>query len=74
MLEQYAPPSVVVNGEYDIVHMSEKAGKYLELQGGEPTQNLLKLVRHELRLELRSVERSPGGALFCGYRVGPGTV
>lgn len=27
-----------------------------------------------VRLELASVDRSPGGALFCGYRVGPGTV
>lgn len=54
MLEQYAPPSIVVNEEYEIVHMSEKAGKYLEFTGGEPTQNLLKLVRPQIRLELRS--------------------
>jgi two-component system CheB/CheR fusion protein len=54
LLEQYAPPSLVVNEEYEIVHLSEKAGKYLEFAGGEPTQNLLKLVRPELRLELRS--------------------
>jgi PAS domain S-box-containing protein len=55
LLEQYAPPSVVVNREYDIVHMSETVGKYFEISGGEPTQNLLKLIRPELRLELRSV-------------------
>lgn len=54
MLEQYAPPSVVVNEEYEIVHMSERAGKYFEFSGGEPTQNLLKLIRPQLRLELRS--------------------
>ena len=54
LLEQYAPPSVVIDQDYEIVHMSEKAGKYFELPGGEPTQNLLKLVRTELRLELRS--------------------
>ena len=54
MLEQYAPPSVVVNEEYDIVHMSEKAGKYFEFSGGEPTQNLLKLVLPQIRLELRT--------------------
>ena len=54
LLEEYAPPSVVVNEEYEIVHMSEKAGKYLEFSAGEPTQNLLKLVRPEIRLELRS--------------------
>jgi PAS domain S-box-containing protein len=54
LLEQYAPPSLVVNEDYDIVHMSEKVSRYLELSGGEPTKNLLKLIRPELRLELRS--------------------
>jgi two-component system CheB/CheR fusion protein len=54
LLEEYAPPSLVVNEEYDIVHLSEKAGRYLQMAGGEPSQNLLKLVRPELRLELRS--------------------
>jgi PAS domain S-box-containing protein len=54
LLEQYAPPSVVINQEYEIVHMTERAGRFLEFAGGEPTQNLLKLVRPEIRLELRS--------------------
>lgn len=54
LLEQYAPPSLVVNEDYDIVHMSEKAGRFLEFSGGEPTKNLLKLIQPELRLELRS--------------------
>src|SRR5262249_55607213 len=54
LLEQYAAPSVVVNEEYEIVHLSERAGRYLQIAGGEPSQNLLKLVRQELRLELRS--------------------
>jgi PAS domain S-box-containing protein len=54
LLEEYAPPSVVVNEEYEILHLSERAGKYLQIAGGEPSQNLLKLVRQEMRLELRS--------------------
>ena len=54
LLEQYAPPSVVVNEEYDIVHLTEKAGKYLQITGGQISQNLLKLIRPELRLELRT--------------------
>lgn len=54
LLKQYAPPSVVVNGEYDIVHLSDRVGRYLQVTGGELTQNLLKMVRQELRLELRS--------------------
>jgi two-component system CheB/CheR fusion protein len=43
-----------VNEEYDIVHLSERVGRYLQVAGGEPSQNLLKLIRQELRLELRS--------------------
>lgn len=54
LLEQYAPPSLVINEEYDLVHISEQAGRYLQISGGEPSKNLLKLIRHELRLELRS--------------------
>jgi PAS domain S-box-containing protein len=54
LLEQYAPPSLVVNEEYDIVHISERAGRYLQIVGGEPSKNLLKLVRSELRLDVRS--------------------
>ncbi len=54
LLEQYASPSVVVNEEYDIVHLSERAGRYMQVPGGEPSENLLKLVIPDLRLELRS--------------------
>ncbi|HEV2707004.1 MAG TPA: CheR family methyltransferase [Pyrinomonadaceae bacterium] len=54
LLEYYAPPSVLVNEDYNIVHMSENAGRYMELRGGEPSSNLLTLIRPELRLELRA--------------------
>jgi two-component system, chemotaxis family, CheB/CheR fusion protein len=54
LLEQYAPPSVVVNEEYDIVHLSERAGRFLQVAGGSPSKNLLKLIRPELRVELRA--------------------
>jgi two-component system CheB/CheR fusion protein len=54
LLEQFAPPSVVVNEDYDIVHLSDNAGRFLQITGGEPSNNLLKLVRPELRLDLRT--------------------
>lgn len=54
LLEQYASPSVVVNEEYDMVHLSERAGKYMQVAGGDPSNNLLKMVLPELRMELRS--------------------
>ena len=61
LLEQFVPPSIVVNEEYDIVHLSEKAGKYLNVAGGEPTNNLLRLIRSELGWRL-------GESLFQAVR------
>jgi two-component system CheB/CheR fusion protein len=54
LLELYGAPSVVVNEEYDIVHLSERAGRYLQFPAGEGTHNLLKVVRPELSLDLRT--------------------
>jgi two-component system CheB/CheR fusion protein len=54
LLEQYAPPSVVVTEEHNIVHMSESAGRYLQVPGGEPSRDLLRLVRPDLRPDLRT--------------------
>jgi len=54
MVERYAPPSVLVNADYTIVHLSEHAGRYLQQPGGEPTHNLLKRIHPALRLELTS--------------------
>ncbi|MDB6152635.1 MAG: signal transduction histidine kinase with CheB and CheR [Chthoniobacteraceae bacterium] len=54
LLEQLAAPSVIVNQDYEIQHLSEKAGRFLQFTGGEPTMNLLRLVHPMLRIELRS--------------------
>ncbi|WP_269502947.1 chemotaxis protein CheB [Burkholderia sp. IMCC1007] len=53
-LERYGAPSLVVDHNYDIVHMAELAGRYLRYVGGEPSHNLVTLVRPELRLQLRT--------------------
>lgn len=54
LIEQYAPPSILVNEDFDIVHLSEHAGRYLKHVGGEPTNNLLKIVHPALRSDLRA--------------------
>ena len=54
LLEHYAPPSVVVNDLYQIVHLSDKAGRFLKFSAGEPSLNLTKVVQPELRAELRA--------------------
>ena len=54
LVERYAPPSVIVNEDLDVVHVSEHAGKFLQLGGGEPTRQLLRLVHPALRLDVRT--------------------
>src|SRR3569623_914380 len=54
LLQQYAPPSVLINRELEIVHLSERAGRFLNFVGGEPSHKLLAVVNPELRLELRT--------------------
>jgi two-component system CheB/CheR fusion protein len=53
-LETHAPPSMMVDQNYDIIHLSENAGCYLQMPGGSPTANAIKLAREPLRLELRA--------------------
>ena len=53
-LEQFSPPSVLVNADHDVLHLSHGVGRFLERPGGEPSNNLLNNVRPDLRLELRT--------------------
>lgn len=52
LLERFAPPSILVNEEYDILHFSENAGRFLLHRGGYISSNLLKVIHPSLRLEL----------------------
>lgn len=53
-LEQYAPPSVLIDKDHMVLHLSNGVGRYLERPSGEPSDNLLVNVREDLRLELRT--------------------
>jgi two-component system, chemotaxis family, CheB/CheR fusion protein len=54
MKEHYGMPSAMVAHDGQIVHLSDRAGRYLVNPGGEPTANIFKLVRNELQIELRT--------------------
>ncbi|MEJ5988562.1 CheR family methyltransferase [Ramlibacter sp. PS3R-8] len=54
LLERLAPPSLVVDADYDIVHLSPSAGRFLQLAGGAPSHNLLHAMQADVRLELRA--------------------
>jgi two-component system, chemotaxis family, CheB/CheR fusion protein len=53
-LETHAPPSVLIDEKYAVLHVSETAGRYLVQPVGPISTDLLKLVRPELQLELRT--------------------
>jgi two-component system CheB/CheR fusion protein len=54
LAEQYAPPSVLIDGDGNIVHLSDRAGRFLRYGAGVPSLQLLDLVPLDLRLELRT--------------------
>lgn len=53
IVERYAPPSLLLNPDHRVVHLSERAGRYLLHPGGELTAHVFKLLPPELHLELR---------------------
>jgi len=50
--ERFAAPSVIVDGAYRAVHLSEGVGRYLRLRHGEATWDVLRLVPASLRCGL----------------------
>ncbi len=63
MLQRYAPPSLLVDKNYDIRYLHGAVGRFLHLSEGEPNHNLLQNVPSELRIQLRS-------ALFSFFEKG----
>ena len=57
MLEQYAPPSLLIDRQYRIHFYHGQIGPYIQHPQGEPTHNLLTLASAELRPVLRKAIR-----------------
>ncbi len=53
LIERLGPPSLLVDENFDIVHLSDSVGRFLQFPSGEPTANLLRIVNPSLRVELR---------------------
>lgn len=53
-LEQFSPPSVLVDADYNVLHLSNGVGRFMERPSGEPSNNLLNNVRPDIRIELRT--------------------
>jgi two-component system CheB/CheR fusion protein len=54
MLERIAPPSMLIDESHRAVHLSEHAGRYLQLSGGPVSTDATEMVREELRFDLRT--------------------
>ncbi|UUX95051.1 CheR family methyltransferase [Aquabacterium sp. J223] len=54
LVEQHSPPSVLVDGSGNVVHLSDRAGRFLRHAGGTPSHQLVQLVHPALRVELRT--------------------
>jgi two-component system, chemotaxis family, CheB/CheR fusion protein len=54
LLEAIAPPSVLVDADQNILHMSATAGRLMQFGAGEPSMNLLRVVHPALRIDLRA--------------------
>jgi two-component system, chemotaxis family, CheB/CheR fusion protein len=52
-LEGFSPPSLLVNEDDTIVHVSESAGQFLHTSGGEPTRQLFQAVKPALKLAVQ---------------------
>ncbi|MBU8546820.1 MULTISPECIES: CheR family methyltransferase [Roseomonadaceae] len=57
VLDQFAPPHVVVNRDGDVLHQSAHLGRYLEPATGRPSRQLLAMARPGLRFVLRAALR-----------------
>ncbi len=52
MLQRFAPASVLVNDKGDIIYITGRTGKYLELSAGKANWNIYSMAREGLRHEL----------------------
>ena len=55
LLEEYAAPSLLVNAEGIVIHLSSRVGEYLRRHGGEPSHRLLDMLPQAVRPRFRAL-------------------
>jgi len=54
LLENFAPPSVIVGARGDILYVHGQTGKFLEPSQGQPSMNVLDMAREGLKVQIRA--------------------
>ena len=54
LLENFAPPSVIVSERGDILYVHGQTGKYLQPSEGQPSLNVLDMAREGLKAQIRA--------------------
>ena len=57
ILNKYAPPSILVTKDLEVVQFRGKANSYFRIPQGKPTTDLLKITNDELKVELNLLVR-----------------
>lgn len=55
VLEEFAPPCILINTRYEVLYLQGDTGKFLGLPKGEPNFNLFNLAREDLRPNLLAI-------------------
>jgi two-component system CheB/CheR fusion protein len=74
VMQRYAPPSVLVNDQGNILYISGRTGKYLEAAAGKANWNIFAMAREGLRYELtgafQKALRQGGPVALHGLKIG----
>lgn len=54
LLEEYAPPSLAIADNFELLHVSKRAGRYLQVPAGDASSHILNLIHPGLRTDLRA--------------------
>ena len=77
LLQQFAPPAVLINEAGDIIYISGRTGRYLEPAAGKANWNIFAMAREGLRMELGSAlhraARQQEPVVAAGLRVENGS-
>ena len=66
-MRQYLPPSVLVNGNFDVLHIHGNVSDVLGVASGRPSLNLQHMIRRELRTDLQLLHHQAEKTLTSAY-------